>query len=105
MSLNSLWSKGAGRDRSATEAGPKPGDFPIGSLESRAAARAVLETGERVRLVISAIGQSLDMKRSTCTRTVWDNGILCETVKLHGSDDDLSGGQLEEFIRSHPITG
>jgi hypothetical protein len=27
----------------ATNSGPKPGDFPLGSLESRAAARAVAE--------------------------------------------------------------
>jgi hypothetical protein len=27
----------------ATNLGPKPGDFPLGSLESRAAARAVAE--------------------------------------------------------------
>jgi len=32
-----VWNKGA------TYTGPKPGDFPIGSMESRAAARAVVE--------------------------------------------------------------
>ena len=105
MNPKSFGINGGNNGQVATNSRPRPGDFPSGSLESRAAARAVLETGERVRLVISAIGQSLDMKKSTCTRTVWDNGILCETVELHGSDDDLSDGQLEEFIRSHPITG
>ena len=30
----------------ATDSGPKPGDFPVGSLESRAAARSLLERHE-----------------------------------------------------------
>lgn len=37
-------SQGDGRPLPATHLGPKPGDFPIGSLESRAAARSMLDT-------------------------------------------------------------
>jgi hypothetical protein len=36
--------QGDGRRLPATHSGPKPGDFPIGSLESRAAARSMLDT-------------------------------------------------------------
>ena len=36
-------SQGNGRGLAATCSGPKPGDFPLGSLESRAAARAMLD--------------------------------------------------------------
>ena len=43
MPINSLSSKEKGWNRGATDTGPKPGDFPIGSLESRAAARAAVE--------------------------------------------------------------
>src|SRR6266446_1920884 len=43
MPLNSLWSKEKGWNKGATYTGPRPGDFPIGSMESRAAARAVVE--------------------------------------------------------------
>jgi hypothetical protein len=43
MPLNSLWSKEKAWNKGATYTGPKPGDFPVGSMESRAAARAVVE--------------------------------------------------------------
>ena len=36
--------QGVGRSLPATHPGPKPGDFPIGSLQSRAAARSLLDT-------------------------------------------------------------
>ena len=97
--------KDGSKGQVATHAGPKPGDFPIGSLESRAAARAALETGECLRMVVCHIGQALDTRKSSCTRTIWPNGILFEMVELHGSSKDLSDGQLEAFIRSHSVVG
>jgi hypothetical protein len=42
--LKRLASQGDGRCLPATHSGPKPGDFPIGSLQSRAAARSMLDT-------------------------------------------------------------
>ena len=42
--MGKYWGKDASRTvLPATNLGPKPGDFPLGSLESRAAARAVAE--------------------------------------------------------------
>jgi hypothetical protein len=41
-----------------TNPGPRPGDFPIGSLESRAAARALVESKskkEALRMVVEFI--------------------------------------------------
>lgn len=39
---------------------PKPGDFPLGSMESRAASRALLERmdqgSEKIRVIIEHIG-------------------------------------------------
>jgi hypothetical protein len=43
MPLNSLRNKEKAWNKGATYTGPKPGDFPVGSMESRAAARAVVE--------------------------------------------------------------
>jgi hypothetical protein len=43
---------------SVTNPGPRPGDFPIGSLESRAAARALVESKgkkEAFRIVVRFI--------------------------------------------------
>src|SRR5437660_2020694 len=48
MPINSLPSKEKGWNQGATDTtGPKPGDFPIGSLESRAAARATVEHAKK----------------------------------------------------------
>jgi hypothetical protein len=45
---------------SATNARPKPGDYPLGSTESRAAARALADrlrvSGEVLRVVVKHIG-------------------------------------------------
>jgi hypothetical protein len=43
MPLNSLRNKEKAWNKGATYTGPKPGDFPVGSMESRAAARALVE--------------------------------------------------------------
>lgn len=44
----------------ATDSVPKPGDFPLGSPQSRAASRALLERieqgSEKIRVVIEYIG-------------------------------------------------
>jgi len=42
MSANSLKTAQSGQSLSATKQGPKPGDFALGSAESRAAARAAV---------------------------------------------------------------
>ena len=43
----------------ATDSGPKPGDFPVGSLESRAAARTMLERqDEAIEMRIIDLGCS-----------------------------------------------
>src|SRR5215472_14468891 len=71
-----------------TESGPKPGDFPVGSLESRAAARARLE-GEKqpkIRMTLLTIGKPFQLVNSTCTRTSWPNGTLFEFVEFNGSE-------------------
>jgi hypothetical protein len=54
--VNSQWKKPL---LPVTNPGPRPGDFPIGSLESRAAARALVESEsemkETLRIVVTFI--------------------------------------------------
>ena len=52
--MGKYWGKDVSRTvLPATNLGPKPGDFPLRSLESRAAARAMVEhTGEESQFVI-----------------------------------------------------
>jgi hypothetical protein len=50
----------ANANLSATNAGPKPGDYPLGSTESRVAARALADrltaSGEVLRVIVEHIG-------------------------------------------------
>lgn len=67
----------------ATEAGPKPGDFPIGSLESRAAARAVFEGREAagvpgVLLRITKIEEPVDPSKCNCKRPKAGTFAVCQ---------------------------
>ncbi len=39
----------------ATDSAPKPGDYPLGSLQSRAAARAVVDSMAEEELVIQIV--------------------------------------------------
>lgn len=59
---------------------PKPGDFPICSPESRAAARAMLERAERepgtvLRLVIVHIGHDGTEPLPAPRRIKWPGGV------------------------------
>lgn len=86
---------------------PKPGDYELGSLESRAAARAILDgryPRNRLRVVVSEY-RPLDLQQSRCTRQVWDNGTLFDFVELKGSASELTALQLEQFIDRFPIDG
>jgi hypothetical protein len=52
---NSLNPKHAGYNLGATDSLPRPGDFPIGSEHSRAAARAMLQARKSSRRIIRFI--------------------------------------------------
>lgn len=47
----------------ATLSAPKPGDYPLGSLESRAAARAIVDSKKREETVIQVVFVSPDGTR------------------------------------------
>ena len=82
----------------------RPADFPVGSLQSRAAARALLlQQQKRITLIFCVEGEPLNLERSTCERRIWPNGTLFDLVMLDGDDTDLTDAQLEAFIQKHPV--
>jgi hypothetical protein len=98
--------------QAGTDQGPRPGNFAIGSLESRAAARAFLcvklagEHRPRLRLVVKHIGQPFNLEVSTCACALWPDGTVAEFVSLKGSDaTEAQWENLEKAIRKIPIDG
>ena len=93
---------------------PKPGNFPIGSLESRAAARALLSARQhrgRFRVLITPrIGRSdssyAGLKPEECSRKIWPDGTLFEMVhltRLTPGDEPWTEERIEQYISAHPI--
>jgi hypothetical protein len=58
---------------------------------------------QQMRLVVSGIGQPLDLANSTCSRKLDSSGHLLELIALHGSRHDLTDEQMENFVQSFPI--
>jgi hypothetical protein len=93
---------------------PRPGDFELGSVESRAAARALLE-GEtdddqrnRFRVFVETMGRPATIQAPTCLR-YWmaperktGKRALMELIKLDGV---YSAQKLEKWICRVPIDG
>jgi hypothetical protein len=88
-------------------AGLRPEDAPLGSLESRAAARAwLLQNQKRFQIIIGCndeIPTPLNLENSTCERQIWPDGSLFELISLEGRFEDLTEDRLEAFIDRHPI--
>jgi hypothetical protein len=83
---------------------PKPSDYELGSLQSRASARAVLDAGlRRIQIIFSCEEEPLHLETSTCERILWPGGYVAEMVMLDGRTSDLTEKQLEEFISRFPI--
>jgi hypothetical protein len=93
---------------------PKPGDFELGSIESRAAARALLEgeTGadqrKRFRVFVETIGRPATVRAPTCLR-YWmaperqsGKRTLMELIKVDGVEPTEN---FEEWICTVPIDG
>ena len=86
--------------------GLRPEDAPLGSLESRAAARAcLLQNQKRYQMIFAGYddGIPLDLENSTCDRQIWPDGSLFELIKLDGPAEALTEEQLQAFIDRHPI--
>jgi hypothetical protein len=86
----------------ATPLGPKAGDFPIGSLESRVAARSMLEARaatERPGILISFVGRGIDPNRK-CTCKAPPPGTIafcqCRSVSPNTDREATAGFPQEE---------
>lgn len=93
-----------------TPEGPRPGSFPIGSLESRAAARAMLEqrtdgsSGHAVAFVVSRIDRRLPIAESECIDILRASGHLCGAgfcvVRLSRVPENLTAQECRQFLRT-----
>jgi len=87
--------------------GLRPEDAPLGSLESRAAARAwLLENQKRFQTIFSCNDPNptpLNLENSSCDRQILQDGSLFEIIYLDGRLEDLTEEQLQAFIDRHPI--
>ena len=83
----------------------RPEDFPVGSPESRAAARALLSAKDeprgRTTVIISAVDGSYD-ELPCCTRSVGKEGFLVEIVDC--PNPAWTKEQLRAYIERHPIS-
>lgn len=95
----------------------KPADAPLGSLASRAAARAIVEAGIKRIQVIVSLRQSapdpdhpnppppppkLDLAASTCHRSR-TSASLIEVIALDGLASDINEVDFMRWVESHPI--
>ena len=91
------------RERPARNDELRPGDFPVGSLQSRAAARAALQPRVAFLMLIDGYELPLNLETSTCERRLWPNNQICEIVILDGPATAISQEELYKWIESHPI--
>jgi hypothetical protein len=95
----------------ATESGPKPDEFPLGSERSRAAARVVLEAreaesqAEQLLLVVLSAALKLALSPDACLEILRECHYLpagpCGVVDLGHIPDGLSAEELEQYLREH----
>jgi len=91
------------REFSAQAQDIRPGDFPVGSVESRAAARAAMPALVAHTVICDCPDLPLHLESSTCERFWWPNGTICEMVYLDGRASDISEEELYKWVEGHPI--
>src|SRR5260221_13936260 len=88
---------------------PRPGDFPIGSAMSRAAARAMLESRAAADdggflLVVRSVLLSRE-EADTCVEILRECGFIaktgCRVVNFCNIPESLKGPELERWLREH----
>lgn len=98
-----------GYDRRRQFAGAHPGQFPLGSELSRAAARAILDAraAEAAKvcdeLVVTNMSTALALSADACIRILDDCSFLPKTgtrvVRLDRIPTDLNAEETEKFLR------
>jgi hypothetical protein len=82
----------------------RPEDFPVGSPQSRAAARALLVRNRKnIQIIVYGMDQPLNLETSTCKRQIWPDGTLFNLIELDGRMSDLTDEQLKTFVEKYPI--
>jgi hypothetical protein len=97
--------------QAATDSGLKPGEFPLGSEKSRAAARAMLEAREaesqenQVILRVMRADRELALSSDECVQILRECHYLpvgpCGVVDLGHIPDGLNAEELERYLRKH----
>ncbi len=101
MPINSLPSKEKGWNKGATDTGPKPGDFPIGSLESRAAARAAVEHAKQHKDELSP--EDNDALTLSCGAPLLTSGMSPSYPELEATAAYTHGKEVREGLHG-PVT-
>jgi hypothetical protein len=106
-----MGNEGKQKRQTATKSGPQPGNFPLGSEKSRAAARAALEARaatsdeKQLLLVVMKAGQRLALESDVCIEILRECGRLpkgpCGVVDLGKIPDGLNAADTERFLREH----
>jgi hypothetical protein len=116
MVCNSLMANKVGSHRPQQTENLKPGNYDLGSLESRAAARALLDAKsageqEKLRVFVHVIGSPVTLEMTTCSRyrsrsNEADKDLLVEIIHFDGAEPtDGQAEQLAQWIRKVPIDG
>jgi hypothetical protein len=88
----------------AASFGLSPTDYGIGSMESRAAARAMADANREVsRMIFCGWNEPLKLETSSCQRMLWPDGLLVEVIFLDGRIEDLTEDELDAFVNRFPI--
>ena len=78
-----MTNKGAQKPLGATDSNPRLSHYPVGSAQSRAAARALLDSrrkahGEDIRFTIRLVGNTVDPNRKcTCPQVEAGTFAIC----------------------------
>jgi hypothetical protein len=107
--MKPMANKGRPMAQAATDSGPKPGDFPLGSEKSRAAARAMLAAREEAFddtqvFVVSRMDRTLALGVDDCLQILRESGHLRSgegfaLVPLCDIPDGLNAVELKRFLR------
>ena len=55
------------------------------------------------RVVVSAVGRSLNLETSRCKRTLQADGAVLEFVELDGDCHEITDGELDQFVERFPL--
>ena len=111
MSRNTLRTSTMESSNPQLNSTPRPGDYELGSEESRAAARSMLEATyqrNKLRVVVECLGRpDLEQRQPhpECQRYLCADGTLMEMVLFAQSRGGFSSAELEPVISRIPIDG